>query len=87
MRWLVIAFCSCLFVVSTANAAWLEASSDHFVIYGDQDENSLQSLAERLELFHSAMPHVFKKPLSRPSPSNRISGRGDPEGEAYVVEV
>ena len=73
MRWPWIAFLSCLLMVSTANAAWLEAGSDHFVIYGDQDEKSLRALAERLELFHSAMSYVFKKPPSRPSPSNRVT--------------
>jgi hypothetical protein len=56
-----------------ANAAWLEASSDHFVIYGDQNEKAIQGFAERLELFHAAMAHVFGKQDQQPSASNRVT--------------
>jgi tetratricopeptide (TPR) repeat protein len=67
------ACCSLLFFASTANADWLEASSDHFVIYSDQSEKSLRLFAERLELFHAAMAKVLRKDLSKPSPSNRVT--------------
>ncbi len=65
--------CLLLLCAATANAAWLEASSDHFVIYGDQNEKSIRSFSERLELFHAAMAHVFGKQQQRPSPSNRVT--------------
>ncbi len=63
--------CLLLLCAATANAAWLEASSDHFVIYGDQNEKTIRGFAERLELFHAAMAHVFGKQQQRPSPSNQ----------------
>lgn len=52
---------------------WLEASSDHFVIYSDQNEKALAGFAERLELFHSAMSFVFQQPVVKPSASNRVT--------------
>jgi tetratricopeptide (TPR) repeat protein len=58
---------------ATANAAWLEAGSDHFVIYGDQNEKAIQGFAERLELFHAAMAHLFGRQEKPPSPSNRVT--------------
>jgi tetratricopeptide (TPR) repeat protein len=73
MRWLPVACCSFLFLVSTANAEWLEASSDHFVIYGDQNEKSVRGFAERLELFHEAMAHVLRRQSAKTSPSNRVT--------------
>lgn len=62
-----------LLLTSTARAAWLEASSDHFVIYGDQPEKTLAGFAERLELYHAAMSHVLGREQERPSPSNRLT--------------
>ncbi len=62
-----------LLATATANAAWLEASSEHFVIYGDQNEKSLRGFAERLELFHSSMAHMFGRQQKQPSPSNRVT--------------
>ncbi len=73
MRRFAFACCSLLLFVSTANAEWLEASSDHFVIYSDQSEKSLRPFAERLELFHAVMAQVFQKQLTKPSPSNRVT--------------
>jgi len=73
MRYLATGCFSLLLFAATANAAWLEASSDHFVIYGDQNEKTIRGFAERLELFHAAMAHVFGKQQQRPSPSNRVT--------------
>jgi tetratricopeptide (TPR) repeat protein len=58
---------------SAAQAKWLEASSDHFVIYGDQHEEALKGFAERLERFHATMIYVFGKQPTKPSPSNRVT--------------
>jgi tetratricopeptide (TPR) repeat protein len=52
---------------------WLEVDSDHFVIYSDQKEKTVQGFAERLERFHGAMGHMFGKPASKPGPSNRVT--------------
>lgn len=73
MRRLTIACCSFLLGVSTASADWLEVSSDHFVIYGDQSEDTLRGFAERLELYHAAMTHMFQRQSAKPSPSNRVA--------------
>jgi cytochrome c-type biogenesis protein CcmH/NrfG len=56
-----------------AQADWVEVSSDHFVIYGEQRAEALQNFAERLELFHAAMTRVFKRDVPTPSPSNRVT--------------
>jgi hypothetical protein len=65
-----------LILVAAAPAAhgdWLESSSDHFVIYSDQDEKSVKGFSERLELFHAAMAFWFQRQQAKPSPSNRVS--------------
>jgi tetratricopeptide (TPR) repeat protein len=73
MRYIALGcFLLCLFATA-ANAEWLEASSDHFVIYGDQKEKAVKQFAERLERFHAAMAHVFKREPAKPSPSNRVT--------------
>ena len=46
MRYLATGCLSLLLFGAAANAAWLEASSDHFVIYGDQNEQARQLLRE-----------------------------------------
>jgi tetratricopeptide (TPR) repeat protein len=72
MRYITIGCLALLLVAATAQAEWLEASSDHFVIYGDQDEKTVRAFAERLERYHAAMAHVFVKPQTKPGPSNRV---------------
>jgi tetratricopeptide (TPR) repeat protein len=42
-----------------AAAAWLEASSDHFIIYSDTSPEQLQAFADRLERFDAGLRHVF----------------------------
>jgi tetratricopeptide (TPR) repeat protein len=56
-----------------AHAEWLEVSSDHFVIYGDQVESSARRFAERLERFHDGMAYVYTQARSKPGPSNRVT--------------
>jgi tetratricopeptide (TPR) repeat protein len=73
MRYRVFACISLLLVAATAQAEWLEASSDHFVIYGDQDEESTRRFAEKLERFHAAMARLFGKQQTKPGPSNRVT--------------
>src|SRR5688572_18234521 len=72
MRYTALAAFTLLLLASTAHAEWLEASSDHFVIYGDEDEKKVYEFAERLERFHAAMSHVFGAARTKPSPSNRV---------------
>ncbi|QUL36478.1 hypothetical protein [Erythrobacter sp. JK5] len=58
---------------SPARAAWHEASSDHFVIYADDDEQEIRRYAENLERYHSAMEHFTGRTVEKPSPSNRVT--------------
>lgn len=66
--------CGVLALLATnAHADWLEVSSDHFVIYADQNEKNLRGFAERLERFHAAMAYRFRIQEEKPSPSNRVT--------------
>jgi tetratricopeptide (TPR) repeat protein len=84
--------CACasaaLFLLSSgpARADWVETSSDHFVIYGDQAAEVVRSFAERLELFHAAMSKLLQSQQAKPSPSNRVT-IFSVETEAQVREI
>jgi tetratricopeptide (TPR) repeat protein len=74
MRYVALGCFSLFLVAATANAAeWLEASSDHFVVYSDQDDVGVRGFTERLERFHAAMAHVYGKRQNKPAPSNRVT--------------
>jgi tetratricopeptide (TPR) repeat protein len=73
MRCIALGCFSLLLFATTANADWLEISSDHFVIYGDQSERDVKDFAQRLELFHSTMAYLFARPQAKPGPSNRVT--------------
>lgn len=62
-----------IFFATPANAQWLEASSDHFVIYSDQKERDVRDFTERLERYHNAMAEVLQQKRPKPSPSNRVT--------------
>lgn len=72
MRYIKLGCVALLMVSATANADWVEASSDHFVIYGE-DGRDVRGFADRLERFHAAMAHVYVKPQAKPGPSNRVT--------------
>ena len=69
----VLACIAFFLFTATAHAEWLEASSDHFVIYGDQNEKAIREFADRLERFHAGMSLFLRRPAAKPSPSNRVS--------------
>lgn len=73
MRYFYLAICVFFAANVPAQAKWVEASSDHFVIYADKNEKSVRSFAERLELFHAALALRRKNVTSKPSPSNRVT--------------
>ena len=52
---------------------WHEASSDHFVIYAEEDEREIRKYSDRLERYHSAMSAVLPSKKITPSPSNRVT--------------
>lgn len=57
-----------------ARAAWMEASSDHFLVYGDVAPDRIAKFADRLERFDSAMRGgILNLPDERPAPANRLT--------------
>lgn len=74
MRFVAV-FCALVVLLrpEAARAAWMEASSAHFVIYADDSESDLRLFCEQLERFHSAMEVVTKFKSKPPSPSNRVT--------------
>ena len=64
-------------MASEAQAAWYEASTDHFILYADDKEAEIRLYAENLERFHSAMEIVTGNILDASSPSGRV--------QVYVV--
>lgn len=62
-----------LLFLSPAQAAWHEASSDHFLIYSNQKEKEVRAFSERLERYHDTMRFLFNRPATKLSPSNRVT--------------
>jgi tetratricopeptide (TPR) repeat protein len=63
-----------LFASGNALAAdWHEASSDHFVIYAEEDAKEIRKYSDRLERYYSAMSFVLPSRKNKPSPSNRVT--------------
>jgi tetratricopeptide (TPR) repeat protein len=70
---LLFAAMLCLSLPGAAKAAWLEASSTHFVVYADDSERDIREFAEDLEKFRSALEYISAGPPETPSPSNRVT--------------
>lgn len=68
----LIALVAPAMAAAAAQAAWHEASSDHFVIYADDEEEDIRLYAENLERYHSALEHFTGRKIGKPSPSNRV---------------
>lgn len=62
-----------LVACTSARAEWLEASSDHFVVYGDTDEKNLRRFAEQLERYDAAMAFVTGVQRSKPAKAARVT--------------
>lgn len=58
---------------AAAQAKWLEASSQHFVIYSDDQQENLRKFSDQLERFHAAVAVLLDVPSTVPSPSNRVT--------------
>lgn len=56
-----------------ARAEWLEASSDHFVIYADDSERDVRRFSEQLERYHAGMALLLDRSAPPPSPSSRVT--------------
>ena len=72
MRFWVAALVT-LLLATPAQARWLQAESEHFVIYAEESEADLQHFAEMLERYHFAMETLTGKHTETPSPSNRVT--------------
>ena len=65
---------SCLAAAAPASAAWLKASSRHFVVYSEGGEDGLRKQAMELEKFDAALRHMQRL-------------RDDPDAEFNKVTV
>src|SRR4030095_15344744 len=74
MRYIALCVLAFFLAAATAKAEdWLEVSSDHFVVYSDQDEVAVRGFTLRLERFHAAMAHLYSKQQEKPGPSSRVT--------------
>jgi len=71
LGWLAAAL-SALFV-SPAQAEWREASSAHFLVYGDLDAKQIREYSERLELYDSALRLITGQAETEASSRNRVN--------------
>lgn len=69
----VLLVVAALLVPAQAQARWLQASGNNFVVYSEDSEADLRRYAERLEFFHEALEAVTGLDLPPPSPSNRVT--------------
>ena len=58
---------------TAARADWMQASSEHFVIYADDSERDISRFSEQLEQYHSALEFTLMRSPAVPSPSNRVT--------------
>lgn len=65
--------CAGALLANPAQAAWIEASSEHFVIYADDSEKDITRFAQQLERYHAGMTMVLGRDAAVPSPSNRVT--------------
>ncbi|MBO9575847.1 MAG: hypothetical protein J7494_08940 [Sphingobium sp.] len=72
MRRLMCALVLLLWPVA-APAKWMEASSNHFVVYANDRPENLKQFSEQLERFDSALALVLGAKGKIPSPSNRVT--------------
>ena len=56
-----------------AEAPWLEASSEHFVIYAQDSQRDITRFSQQLERYHSGMALLLSSTAPVPSPSNRVT--------------
>ncbi|MET0180743.1 MAG: hypothetical protein ABW194_09730 [Novosphingobium sp.] len=54
-------------------AEWLEASSDHFVVYADDADKDIRRVSAQLERYHAAIGRLTGHQPDKPSPSNRVT--------------
>lgn len=70
---IVVAGFALVALAQPARAEWYEASSEHFVIYADDNDADIRKFTENLERYHSALAYLMKREIGLPSPSNRVT--------------
>jgi tetratricopeptide (TPR) repeat protein len=74
MKRLILPLLALLAMPATLHAKWLEASSNHFVIYADDKPAELRQFSGQLERFHASMALLLSRgEVAPPSPSNRVT--------------
>jgi tetratricopeptide (TPR) repeat protein len=70
-----LSWLSVLALVSSgaAKADWVEASSEHFVVYANTTEGRARTFSQQLERYHAAIAKIVSIRLAPPSPSNRVT--------------
>lgn len=69
-RWLIL-FTALL--AAPAHAVWWEASTPHFVVYGEGSEANLRDFASRLERFDATLRMLRGIEADDPGPTNRLT--------------
>ncbi|NEX93856.1 hypothetical protein [Caulobacter sp. 17J65-9] len=64
--WVAAVACVALLAPGVAQAKWLRAESDHFVIYSNGDEQVLRDYSRRLEDFDSVLRYYHGLPVDAP---------------------
>jgi len=73
MRRFLLGLVLALVALSPAQAAWREASSDHFVIYSEESARSLEEFATKLERFDAMLRYRSRLPAENLGPANRLT--------------
>lgn len=68
-----LAALAALAFATPAQADWLKAESEHFVVYADDSEKDVARFTEILERYHAAMEQLTGRESEAPSPSNRVT--------------
>ncbi len=58
---------------SPTDAAWMRATSQHFIVYADGRESDIRETAMRLEQFDGVLRHLQHVPATTDKPSNRVT--------------
>lgn len=66
-------FVAALLIGTSAEAKWYEASSDHFVVYADENPDQLRAYVEKLERFDQAMRAMRLIPNKKEGPASRVT--------------
>ncbi|WP_374295469.1 tetratricopeptide repeat protein [Sphingomonas sp.] len=64
---------SATLTATPASARWYTASSEHFIVYADDSQNTVRRYAEQLELYDKALRYFTKTEDAKVTPSGRVT--------------